>query len=236
MSYRKKIKASPLWGFNLSTIYDIKKNRIFATKLNIPNNQTNKQNNMNNNHIGDDSPTPENTKTDSKTWFEGIVEYEYTIYLGGLPLSKKFSYKKYCKNGDIMIESYNTIGVTQILYNHEKQISYSKVPGKRIEKTNPLKTTHTNVEIISRRPINIKGHKCIKVVHSTEKNNTKTEYTHWVDESYAIPYAEGRISEAPKGLIVKGEVNVLSKEFNFSYKITLKDITKEIVPDYKFKL
>lgn len=180
----------------------------------------------------------ENGNTDNnQIWFEGMAKYVNTISLGGFPMHRNFEYKEYYKNGKIMIERYdNFIGVSKILFNNKKQTTLSKITGKEIERIKTYEQPPIKIEKIDRKHVKIKGHKCIKVIHSTYTDSTETKSIHWVDESYTIPFAEGRIAEVPKGLVVKGEVWAQNNEINFSYTIELTEIKQTEVSDSNFKL
>ena len=125
------------------------------------------------------------------------------------------------------------LGKLITVFNHQEQVTYSKGLFDSIEKEHISEKELPQDYKIDRNIVEINEYKCIKITYYSNGEVTTID---WIDESYDIPYHEERITEVPKGLVVRSEGSVSSSKFSFSYKKELKEIMKKEVSDSKFKL
>jgi len=181
--------------------------------------------------------------SNAQTWFEGEAEYECSVSAKKYKSDKSVKEfkssnpivdKEYYKAGNIKTEmDLGFLGKLTTIFNHQEQVSYFKGLFNSIETEKISEKELPQDYKIDRNIVEINGYKCIKI---TYYSNDEAMSIDWVDESYNIPYYEGRITEIPKGLVVRNEGSVSSSKFGFSYKRELKEIKKKEVSDSNFKL
>lgn len=173
----------------------------------------------------------------AQTWFEGEATYSYSFTVGGIPIEKTFEFNEYYKDGNRMSRWYHkSVGESINIFNNKEQILYSKSFSDKIETKKVSEQAAIKVVEIDRNIVEINGYKCIKVVVTSKENDGEARFVYWIDESYAIPYLEGRIPEIPKGLLVKSEESLNSPNMSFSFIKELTELTEKEVSDSKFKL
>jgi hypothetical protein len=181
--------------------------------------------------------------SNAQTWFEGEAEYECSVSAKKYKSDKSVKEfkssnpivdKEYYKAGNIKSEmNLGFLGRLTTVFNHQEQVSYFKGLFNSIETEKISEKELPQDYKIDRNIVEINGYKCIKITYYSNDEATSID---WVDESYNIPYYEGRITEIPKGLVVRSEESVSSSKFGFSYKRELKEIKKKEVSDSNFKL
>jgi len=181
--------------------------------------------------------------SNAQTWFEGEAEYECSVSAKKYKSDKSVKEfkssnpivdKEYYKAGNIKTEmDLGFLGKLTTIFNHQEQVSYFKGLFNSIETEKISEKELPQDYKIDRNIVEINGYKCIKI---TYYSNDEAMSIDWVDESYNIPYYEGRITEIPKGLVVRNEGSVSSSKFGFSYERELKEIKKKEVSDSNFKL
>lgn len=181
--------------------------------------------------------------SNAQTWFEGKAIYEYSIsakknksnqIVKEFKTTKNIVCKEFYKDGNIMSEiDLNFLGKLTTIFKQKEQVSYFKGLFNTIETEKISEKELLQDYKIDRNIVEINGYKCIKITHYSNDEATSID---WVDESYNIPYYEGRITEIPKGLVVRNEGSVSSSKFGFSYKRELKEIKQTEVPNSTFSL
>ncbi len=181
--------------------------------------------------------------SNAQTWFEGVAEYEYSVYAKKHKLeqsvkefktNKNIIGKEYYKAGNIKSEiGLGFLGNLTTIFNNQEQVSYFKGLFNSIETEHISEKELLQDYEINRNIVEINGYKCINI---TYYSNGEAISIDWIDESYYIPYYEGRITEIPKGLVVRNETYVSSSKFVFSYKKELTEIKQTEVSDSTFEL
>ena len=181
--------------------------------------------------------------SNAQTWFEGEAEYECSFSakkqksdksVKEFKPSKSIIDKEYYKAGNIKSEmNLGFLGRLTTVFNHQEQVSYFKGLFNSIETEKISEKELPQDYKIDRNIVEINGYKCIKITYYCNDEATSID---WVDESYNIPYYEGRITEIPKGLVVRSEESVSSSKFGFSYKKELKEIKQTEVANSTFSL
>jgi hypothetical protein len=176
-------------------------------------------------------------RQNNQTWFEGEAEYIASFFPGGFKIGKDFKIRECYKSGNVASRiTKNPLGIGTIIFKHEEQKYYSKTSITEVEIENVSNLPPAKVEEIDRNIVEINGHQCIKIVHSTTNKDCEIKSAHWVDESYNIPFLEGRIAEVPRGLVVKCEESTKTLKINFLHKKELKEVIEKEIQDSEFEL